>query len=187
MPIAMIAPRNYTLRTKSGHVIKFDANVAKLIPDSIVAEALAVNILPVENSDLVNDDVDGARAVQKVTIGGTLRQALVLHAIDDLVRENDSTNFDGGGRPKTTVINARCGLDLSAKERSDGWDKYREIKANAEDLPNHPALDTVLAVQALNTPRDMKEYAVLLDVPETKLAGLSLREQKQLLLAAATK
>lgn len=186
MPLSMIAPRNYTLRTKSGHVIRFEANQPKLVPDAIVAEALAVNILPVENSDVQIAD-NSAQGVQRVSISGQLRTALLLRAIADIVRENDSANFDGGGRPKVHIISARSGVDATARERSEMWDKYRELLANGEDLPTHKALDTVLAVQSLNTPSDMKEYAQLLEVPEERLVGLSLREQKQVLLAAAIK
>jgi hypothetical protein len=186
MSLEMVAPRNYTLRTKSGHTIKFLADQPKLVPDDIVQEALAVNILPTDNKALTTRD-DSAAGVQKVQIGGLLRSALVIRAIADIARENDAANFDGGGRPKTNVLNDRCGLGLSAKERSDYWDQYRQLKANGEDLPTHKSLDMVLAVQSLNTPSDFKEYAALLEVPSEKLAGLSLREQKQILLAAATK
>lgn len=186
MPVSMVAPRNYTLRTKTGHVIKFTAGQPTLVPDLVVSEALAVNILPVENSDVAIPD-DSARGVQRVVINGTLRTALILHTIHDMVRENDSENFDGGGRPKVHVMSGRCGLDVNARERSELWDKYRELIANGEDLPTHKAMDTVLAVQALTKPGDMKEYAQLLDVPEARLLGLSLREQKQVLLAQAIK
>lgn len=186
MPLEMVAPRNYTLRTKSGHTVKFVANEPKMVPDFIVQEALAVNILPTNNKDVETID-DSAAGVQKVQIGGPLRSALILRAIADIARENDSANFDGGGRPKTNVVNDRCGLGITAKERSEFWDQYRQIQANGEDMPTHKNLDTVLAVQSLNTPSDFKEYAALLEVPVAKLNGLSLREQKQLLLSAAIK
>ena len=186
MPIEMIAPRNYTLRTKLGHTIKFLAGQGKLVPDSAVSEALAVNILPVENSDLNTADLSGA-GVQQVQIGGLLRVALVVNAIADLVKENNVENFDGGGRPKVAVMNQMTGLSLSAKERSEGWDRFRELKNSGEDMPTHKAMDTVIALQRLNTPNEFKEYAELLDVPESKLLGLNAREQKQLLLAAAIK
>jgi hypothetical protein len=182
----MVAPRNYTLRTTSGHTIKFIADTPQEVPDIIVNEALAVNILPVDNAAMKVHD-DSAQGVQKVTIGGALRVALALRAIADIARENDPANFDGGGRPKTNVVNDRCGLSLSAKERSDFWDQYRQIKTNGEDLPTHKSLDNVLAIQSLNTPSDFKEYAELLGVDVSRLSGMSLREQKQLLLAAAIK
>lgn len=186
MSLTMVAPRNYTLRTTSGHTIKFRADVPQEVPDNIINEALAVNILPVDNNALKVRDAT-ANGVQKVSIGGALRSALVLRALADIARENDSANFDGGGRPKTNVVNDRCGLGITAKERSDFWDQYRQITANGEDLPTHKNLDNVLAIQSLNTPSDFREYATLLEVPVEQLNGLSLREQKQLLLAAAIK
>ena len=186
MPTMMKAPRNYTLRTKTGHVIRFEGGVPKSVPDNLVSAALAVNILPINNDEVPDGDTN-AGGVQRVTISGILRDALLLRTIHDLVRENETDNFDGGGRPKVNVINDRCGLGISAKERSEAWDKYRELIANGEDLPTHKAMDTVLTVQALTMPHDIKEYATLLDVPEKTLTGLSLREQKQVLLAAAVK
>lgn len=186
MPTLMKAPRNYTLRTKTGHVIRFEGGKPKQVPDDLVSAALAVNILPVDNADVPDADVT-AGGVQRVVISGQLREAILMHTIHDLVRENEMDNFDGGGRPKVNVINDRCGLGISAKERSESWDKYRELIANGEDLPKHKAMDTVLTVQAMTMPHDIKEYATLLDVPEKSLTGLSLREQKQVLLAAAVK
>lgn len=186
MPIMMVAPRNYILRSKTGHTIKFIANEPKEVPDLAISEALAVNIIAVDNADLNTEDTSG-RGVQQVQIGGPLREALLVNTIAELVRENNTENFDGGGRPKVAVLNDRTGLSLTAKERSDGWDRFRELKNNGEDMPKHKALDTVLALQSLNTPSDFKEYATLLDVPESKLVGLTLREQKQLLLVAAIK
>ena len=185
MSLEMIAPRNYTLRTKSGHTVKFLGGVAKMVPDDIVSEALAVNILPVEGATIRDNDAAGG--IQKVQITGLLRQALILRAIDDIFRENDVENFDAGSRPKTNVINERSGLGITAKERTDALEQYKMCKANQEELPKHKALDTVLAVQSLNTPSDMKEYATLLEIPQEKLTGLSLREQKQVLLAKAVK
>jgi len=186
MPTMMIAPRNYTLRTKTGHVIRFEGGKPKLVPDNLVSAALAVNILPVANADVPDGDTS-AGGVQRVQISGILRDAILMRTIHDLVRENDTENFDGGGRPKVNIINDRCGLSISAKERSEAWDKYRELTMNGEDLPTHKAMDTVLTVQALTLPHDIKEYATLLEVPEKALMGLSLREQKQVLLAAAVK
>lgn len=186
MPIEMIAPRNYTLRTKLGHTIRFEAGKGKLVPDAAVSEALAVNILPVENSDLNTADMSGV-GVQQVVIGGPLREALLITTIADLVKENNGENFDGGGRPKVAVLNQRTGLSLSAKERADGWDKFRELTNAGEDMPTHKAMETVLALQTISSPSDFKEYAKLLHVPDSKMLGLSAREQKQLLLAAAIK
>lgn len=184
MPM-MSCPRHYTLRTTTGHAIRFEPNKPKFVPDNIVSEALKVNILPVEGS--VEDAEFNAGGIVKLTINGELRKALTLYAIDVLVKENDTVNFDGGGRPKVAPINEMTGLTLTAKEREDSWQQYRQIKGNGEELPTHKSLEMVLEVQAISSPRDIKEYATILGVPEEKLIGHPLRLQKQILLGAAVK
>lgn len=186
MSTLMTCPRHYTLRTRTGHVIKFEPDVPTFVPDSVVHEALAVNILPVEGA-VTPDFEDSATAPPRVDIGGLLRDALVLRAIDELVRENDSNNFDAGGRPKVATINALSGLALNANERAKYWDQYREMKSTGQTLPTHKALETVMEIQHLNTPKEVAEYAEALGVAESALKGHPLREQKQTLLAAAIK
>lgn len=184
MPM-MSCPRHYTLRTTTGHSIKFEPNKPKFVPDSIVSEALRVNILPVEG--LPEDAEMAAGGVVKLTINGELRSALALHAIDVLVRENDTSTFDGGGRPKVGPLNDMTGLTLTAKEREEYWQQYRQVKANGEELPTHKSRDMVLEVQAISSPRDVKEYAEALGVKSEALEGHSLRVQKQILIGAAIK
>jgi hypothetical protein len=182
----MVCPRHYTLRTKSGHVIKFEPGVPRDVPDIVVHEALAVNILPVSGA-LDDTESDHTNHMTRTTIAGPLRDALALRVIADLARENDSSHFDGGGRPKTNIINERSGLALTAKERVDYWDKYRNLNADGEELPTHKALDAVLEIQYLTTPKDTRDYAVAVGVPDKAIVGRSVREQKEILLAAVLK
>lgn len=184
MPTLMTCPRHYTLRTTSGHVIRFEPDTPTMVPDAVVSEAMAVNILPVDDLPAA-PAADGAPA--KVNLGGPLRDALALRAIDELARANDPHDFDAGGRPKVATLNDRTGLSLSASERATYWDRYRTLKSAGEELPTHKALETVLEIQALSTPSGVAEYAAALDVSEDAIKGRPLREQKQLLLAAALK
>lgn len=185
MSVLMACARHYTLRTTSGHVIKFAPDVPVSVPDSVVHEALAVNILPVDGKAV--DDMDEASGVpRRAEISGLLRDALALRAISDLVRENDAANF-GGGVPKVAVLNTLTGLSLTAAERMKYWEQYRELKGAGEDMPSHKALDTILEVQALSTPSGIKEYAKALDVDMKAITGHPMREQKQILLSAAIK
>lgn len=183
MPVLMTCARHYTLRTKAGHCIRFKPNEPVSVPDNIVSEALAVNIIPVDSESIGAPD-DGA-PVQKVTIAGPLRDALALRCIDDLVKMNDVEQFDGGGRPKVASINQSTGLTLSASDRNDYWDKYRKIKSEGEELPRHKALETVLEIQSLNTPSGVREYAEALGVSAETILGHSIAVQKQALLKAA--
>lgn len=182
MPVLMQCARPYTLRTKAGHTIRFEPDKPVQVPDNIVAEALAVNILPVEGAALTDTDADAP--VQRTNISGVLRDALALKVIDDMVKENDPEQFDAGGRPKTNVINQAAGLDLSASERNVYWDKYRTIKSAGEDLPTHKALAPVLEIQYLSTPKDIAGYAEGVGVTDAALRGRSIRAQKQVLLNA---
>lgn len=184
MPVLMTCARHYTLRTKAGHCIRFQPNEPVLVPDSVVSQALAVNILPVDGQDASVADGNGV-IPQKVVITGLLRDALALHSIDDLVKMNDVEQFDGGGRPKVAAINASTGLSLSANDRNTYWDKYRTLKSDGEQLPTHKALATVLEIQALNTPSGVKEYADALGVNQDVIVGHPIAVQKQVLLKAA--
>lgn len=188
MSVKMICPRHYTLRTTSGHVLKFEPNVAKDVPEDCVAAAMAVNIMPVNSADGEEAlaPTDG-KALAQLSVGGPLRDAIAYRVIQDLHRENNAADFDGGGRPKASSINARTGLQLSAADVQKYWMQYRQIVSNGEELPTHKALDQVMEIQALNTSKDMRAYATDLEVPEKSLTGRSLREQKNILLAAAVK
>lgn len=182
MPVLMQCARPYTLRTKAGHTIRFEPGKPVQVPDNIVAQALAVNILPVDGAAITDTDAD--QPVQRASITGVLRDALALKIIDDMVKENDSEQFDAGGRPKTNFINQAAGLDLAATERNVYWDKYRTLKSSNEDLPAHKALAPVLEIQYLSTPKDIAEYADGIGVSDAMLKGRSLRQQKQVLLNA---
>lgn|GEM_PF-6910207 len=184
MSVLMTCARHYTLRTKAGHCIRFQPNVPTSVPDSIVSEALAVNILPVDGQE--TQVADGSGTVpQKVVVSGILRDALALHCIDDIVKMNDVEQFDGGGRPKVAAINNATGLSLTANERNKYWEKYRTLKSEGEELPTHKALATVLEIQSINTPTGIKEYADALGVPQDNVLGHPIAVQKQVLLKAA--
>lgn len=183
MPVLMQCARNYTLRTRSGFTIRFPANTPVQVPDPVVSEAMAVNILPVDPDSYKRGPSDVYQA--KVPINGALKDALALNAIYALVTENEAVNFDGGGKPKVGALNQITGLSLSADERNEYWDKYRQLKSEGQDLPTHPALNMVLEVQNVNTPREAREYAQQLKILDEDFSAQPLRVQKQMLLNAA--
>lgn len=185
MPM-MTCPRKYLLRTTSGHLIRFEPGVPKFVPDIVYNEALAVNILPTEGALESQDDAADMRPV-RVEIVGQLRDALVLKAIEDLVVRNDTKDWDGGGRPKIPAINDITGLALNATERETFWEKYKELKANGEELPVHKHQATVLDIQYIRSAKEVAEYAVLLGVDEKLFKGRPLKDQKLVLISAAMK
>lgn len=182
MSIQMVSPRDYTLRTRTGHTIAFKADVPRHVPPEVVTEAMAVNILPVESTSNLGDSPAG---YVKTNVTGTLREALVLHAIVELVRENDSGNFNAGGQPKVGALNAATGLKLSGTEVSKFWDRYREIKSTNSPLPQHPRMAQVLELQSLSTRKQLIEYAKDIGFPETEVSRRpSIKEAKEVLMNA---
>lgn len=187
MPVAMVCPRHFTLRSKTGHVVKFEPGKPSNVPDDVVQEALALNILPVDADNFADPTLlEGLRAKGPVNINltGAIRDAVVYHVLHEIARENDVNNFDGGGRPKTFVIIDRTGVQITSAERNTYWDKYRELKGAGEELPTHKAVDAVLEVQYLSTPKQLIEYASLYDVPFTHIEGRTLKEQKAVIVGA---
>jgi hypothetical protein len=177
----MICPRDYTLRSKTGATIAFEAGKPTNVPDDIVPDALAVNIVPASGEGIDDESPVGAATAQ---ITGTLRDALIFQAIAQLVKTNASEDFDGGGQPKPHAISARAGIAVSASERVKYWNRYREIVGTNSEIPNHPNVNAVLDLQSLSTRKQLKEFAVDhgMEKEYEKFATKALPELKTLLL-----
>jgi hypothetical protein len=180
MPIPMICPRDYTLRTKLGHVIRFEAGVPTPVPQAAYAEALAKNIVPAKRPD---DDTPVFGMVH-AEITGSLRDAMIYGAVDELVKRNQSEDFTGGGVPKAVSITAAIGIPVSATEVSRYWTNYREMVAENTELPSHPNVEVVRELQALSTRKQMEDFVEEHDLKLPATKGKSLKELKSLLLHA---
>ena len=95
----MKCARNYTLRSLSGHILYFEADTPRIVPDACVDEALAVNIIPCEGYGPETQET-APKTLRLTAMSAELREALLLHAIDELYREGNPMDFDGGARPK---------------------------------------------------------------------------------------
>jgi hypothetical protein len=184
----MVCPRNFTLRTTLGHTIQFKAGEPTPVPNEVVELALAVNILPAPNQALPAHNEGHASGFTKIAaMPQLLREAIVMRCLDELVRENNPANFSGGGRPKPASIRERCAIDVSATETNKAWERYRELKANNEDLPSHRNLDLIYDIQQTSSPKTLREFAQELDMPPAEYTGLSVTELKAAVVAYAVK
>lgn len=176
--IDMICARDYTLRTKLGHAIKFTAGEPTPVPESAYAEAISKNIVPAQKQDSDKPVFGFVHA----EITGTLRDALILEAIHELVERNDVEDFAGGGVPKAAAISRTIGISISAREVTKYHDIYRQVTAENGTMPTHPQVEVVRELQSLSTRKQMEEFAREQDIslPETK--GKSVKEVKALLL-----
>lgn len=180
MNIMMVCPRNYVLRTRIGHTIEFKANTPTPVPEAAYAEALSKNIVPVEVPDTEKPHFELAHA----DITGTLRDALIYFAIDEITKRNNPEDFGGGGVPKAKLVSEMIGVSVSHTEVGKYWQNYRQMIANNEDLPMHPKMELVLELQALSSRQQMERFAADIDMPLPKTKGKGLRELKGMLLYA---
>jgi hypothetical protein len=182
MSVEVVCQRHYTLRLKNGHCISFKPNKPKNIPDDAVSEAMAVNIVPTQMYRDETPEPGSGKSV-KINMPQALREALIFQVISDLVDENNHEDFDGGGAPKLAKIVERTGLTMVNKERVDYWGRFRECKATNSELPKHKLTDIVLEVQYLSTPKDTRDYAASLDIPESDIIGRPVSQQKKIILS----
>lgn len=180
MTTKMVCPRDFTLRSTSGHVIAFKANEPTDVPDVLYAEALSFNIIPASGKANVQDSP--ATASSTVAMG-PLRDALIYNAIHTLVERNSSEDFDGGGVPKVAAIAELSGVKLGAPERTKYWGTYRELVGSNEALPTHPNMVMVQDLQGLTSRDQLEAFAKDHDLTLSAAKGRSNRELKDLLMA----
>lgn len=183
----MICQRNFTLRTTTGHMLKFEAGKSKYVPPECVDAALAVNIIMEEGGFKPRSEVDVVGPVRVAAMSSELREALLLHSIDELVRDGETTHFDAGSRPKTESIKNHANLNLNATERNRLWDKYRDIKGSNSDLPRPRNFDLVLEVQQSATHKQLMDQATNFGIKADDVRGFTLRELKACVVQAAIK
>lgn len=184
MPVHMVSPRDYTLRTLTGHVIFFPQDVPVLVPDIAVQDAMAVNILPTRMVDTAAAEQASDVVSHTSVIPATLRDAVILRTITELVKENDPATFNAGGQPKLAVLNGRTGIRLSGGELSKYWDRYREIKGTNSPVPTHPRVESVMELQTLTTRKQLVEFASEIGVNEKEVTRRTIKEAKEFLMAA---
>lgn len=177
--IKMVCPRDFTLRSETGHVVRFEAGVPTAVPEVLVPLAMSRNILPVED----HEDERPVFGMLNTSVTGTLRDALILQSIDALVSRNNYEEFTGGGSPKAAALAAETGLSVSAQEVSKYWDRYREIKGTNSELPKHPSVELVRDLQQISTRKALIEFCNEYDIPYKKHEGKALKDLKQIVLS----
>ncbi len=180
MSIQMVCPRDYTLRTRMGHTIQFIAGEPTPVPESAYAEALSKNIVPVERPD----GDKPAFGMVHAEITGSLRDAMIYAAIDEIIKRNQTEDFAGGGVPKAAVLSAAVGVSISASEAGRYHTNYREFVATNSPLPTHPHVEIVRDLQACSTRKQLTEFAQEHNYAMPKAQGKNNKELKELLLHA---
>lgn len=180
MSVLMVCPRDFTLRSTSGHTVTFKANVPTAVPDMLYAEALSFNIIPASGK-AASQDLPAPQA--SVSVMGPLRDALIYNAIQTIVNRNQTEDFDGGGVPKIPSIAELSGVKLGAQERNKYWNNYREIIGSNAEMPTHPNVALVQDLQGLTSREQLKAFCTENEISFDSLKGKTNRELKESLLA----
>lgn len=178
-----VSNHNVTVRSKSGHVIRFERNVPRDVPQALRREVMAIGIVPAESSpDLVENIENEVNRV--VPLPEALRNALVFHALNVIREENDTSKFDAAGRPKVDAVNALFHgfLSINATTRNAAWDELRALIAEGEEAPSHKDLETFLALAEITSRDEIADYGKMLGVEESALEALSVRDARRLLI-----
>lgn len=175
----MLSLRKFRLETTTGHVVLFEANTPRFVPDAAVPEAMKAGCVPAESADIPFYD-DLSRA--KVEFQGDIRKSMLYLAIRVIAERNDPKEFDGGGVPKHEVVSARLGFDVSRQEVLDVFQQYLQAKSEDREFGLHPQAQNILRVIEAETKAELVELAKEFGVEEKQAKGLSVRELRKFLL-----
>ena len=175
----MLSLRTFRLASLSGHVVQFEANTPRRVPEEAVAEAMAKGCVPVDQADIPFYE-DLTRS--KVDFQGDLRKSLIFLAAQAVAKENNVKNFDGGGIPRASVISERLGYDVTAKEVLPVYQLLLQVKNGESEFVVHAKAEHVMRVVEASERAELLLLADEFGIDEKKAKGLQSRELRKLLL-----
>jgi hypothetical protein len=117
-------PRNFTVRTTTGHTVRFKKDEVVLVPDNlkVVEECQkygAMYASPQDAPDLP-DDTPLPTTLPKSPLERRARIKVVLREIYNN-QEQFRSHFTAAGRPHLKFVQGRVGFDISASEVEELW------------------------------------------------------------------
>lgn len=179
----MISLRSFRLETTTGHVLQFEANTPKNVPESCVSAAMAAGCVPVDAAAIpFHEDLQRAR----VEFTGDVRKSMIFLAVKAVAEKNDARQFDGGGTPKTAVIADALGIEVSRKDVASVYQQYLTVTAENREYALHPSAPNILRVIEAESKDELlelvKEFAEEPDVEVKQAKGLTVKDLRKLLL-----
>ena len=143
----VIANRNITLRSTSGHTIFFRKNQPKNVPNILVEECVHRGILPMDKDDLPGSQEN---PLLPDIPRGSIRLQQMRDAIDALIQRNSRGDFAASGQPNLKSIEGIVGYPVDVTEVQRVWhvmqmdkaesrnDARDEVKSDAPIKPDDP-------------------------------------------------
>ena len=104
--------RARTLKSLSGHMIRFEKNQTKSIPGFLLEEAVAIGLVP-------SDEVDVALGSERTPIAaivGTERDQAIREAIQAIQRRTLRDDWTGTGNPSKDVVSSMVKFKVDQRE-----------------------------------------------------------------------
>jgi len=153
-PTLMVCNRDVTLRTIYGSVA-FQKDKPRLVPPSLVAEALHIGVLPVDQDKPLFKE----KAKEDEPVDPGTRAVRIGEAIEALYAKNNPDDFTAGASPKLVAVAREAGLPKVGsaevktyleKRNKAAFDKAMEQKKAKKKTPAKKA--------AVAEPPDDDEY-----------------------------
>lgn len=121
----MKMPRDFMLRSTTGHMVKFEANVVRDVPPACIEEAITVGAVFADGSAFIPREERPKGEEPKY---GFEREE-DIYRVCMAISNPDS--FTASGIPKLDVVCKELGYGVDRKEINKVWRKIQEARANA--------------------------------------------------------
>lgn len=113
--------RNFTLISKTGHVILFKKGQATWVPPEVRKEAIQIGAQPSDgNTDVLEEET------VVIPLSAGERAEKLIEAFKTLQQRNNRTDFTGQGIPAIPALKKLVEFDVEKKEVETLWNAYRE-------------------------------------------------------------
>lgn len=115
-PVLMRSLRTFTLRSLTGHVIPFVKNEPRLVPATVIHEAMEKGAVPEDETVL---EVADEEVIEDPR--GLDREEQVKAALISIRAKNGRDDFTAGGKPKVGVVKDSVGFVVDQREIAKIW------------------------------------------------------------------
>lgn len=164
--------QNRNVSTKLGHMLVFEANVARNVPPEAIGDAQAAGAVLVGNEGAVADEETAGHQI--FAVSAELRRSVILRVIEALVQRNASADFDAGGQPKMAAIQQRCPLETSRDEIDELYTLYKTATVDkSKTIVWHPQTDDAMEALDATSRTDIVELGKKFKVSKEDQKSLS--------------
>ena len=117
--VEMVLNRTTVLNSVYGYMINFEKDVPINIPQILVTAATNMGAVPTDKSIDPYAVVTEDREAQPVAPGERL--AAIRTVVEDIVKENNTSEFTANGTPKVASVSARLGYKVDTTEVRKVW------------------------------------------------------------------